>query len=100
MLPKDNLYTFDEEDIVIAPSSKGVYSLYKAGEVIYIGKAESEGGIRERLLSHLHGEELCTKQATAYRCEVHDSPSARERELLLEYRLAHGRLPVCNERID
>ena len=94
-----NLYSFDEEDITKAPAGKGVYSLHKASVTIYIGKAEGGGGIRGRLKYHLHGENLCTKQATAYRRELHRNPAAREEELLLEYKLAHGRLPLCNERI-
>ena len=93
-----NFYRFDEEDIERAPTGKGVYSLYKAGEIIYIGKAEGGGGIRGRLQYHLHGKDTCTKQATAYRCEYSRDPTAGEKELLFEYKLAHGRLPLCNER--
>lgn len=99
MLPAGNLYTFDEENIARTPAGRGVYSLHKAGETIYIGKAEGGGGIRGRLQYHLHGENPCTKQATTYRLELHRNPAAREEELLLEYKLAHGRLPLCNERI-
>ena len=91
-----NLYAFNEENIAKDPAGRGVYSLHKAGETIYIGKAEGGGGIRERLQSHLHGEDPCTKQAIAYRRELHGNPAAREKELLLEYKLAHGRLPLCN----
>lgn len=94
-----NLYTFNEENIAKDPAGRGVYSLHKAGETIYIGKAEGGDGIKGRLQSHLHSEDTCTKQATAYRFELHRNPTAREEELLLEYKLAHGRLPLCNERI-
>ena len=92
-----NIYSFNEEDIAKAPAGKGVYSLHKAGETIYIGKAEGGGGIRGRLQYHLHGKNPCTKQATGYRYELHRNPAAKEEELLLEYRFAHGRLPICNE---
>ena len=93
-----NLYRFDGEDIARVPAGMGVYSLHKAGETIYIGKAEGGGGIRGRLQYHLLGKNACTKQATGYRCEYNIDPVAKEKELLLEYRLAHGRLPLCNER--
>ena len=93
-----NLYRFDGEYIAKAPAGMGVYSLHKAGEAIYIGKAEGGGGIRGRLQYHLLGKNACTKQATGYRCEYNIDPVAKEKELLLEYRLAHGRLPLCNER--
>ena len=91
-----NLYRFGDEDIAKAPAGMGVYSLHKAGETIYIGKAEGGGGIRGRLQYHLHGKNPCTKQATGYRYELHRNPTAKEDELLLEYRFAHGRLPICN----
>jgi hypothetical protein len=93
-----NLYRFDEEDIAQVPAGKGVYSLHKAGETIYIGKAEGGDGIRGRLQYHLHGQNPCTRQATSFRRELHRNPAAREEQLLLEYSLAHGRLPLCNER--
>ncbi|UCG55301.1 MAG: hypothetical protein JSV32_03565 [Dehalococcoidia bacterium] len=93
-----NLYRFDDEDISKAPASMGVYSLHKAGETIYIGKAEGGGGIRGKLQYHLHGKNPCTKQATGYRYEYHRNPVAKEKELLLEYQLAHGKLPLCNDR--
>jgi hypothetical protein len=92
-----NLYRFDDEDIAKAPASMGVYSLHKAGETIYIGKAEGGGGIRGRLQYHLHGKNPCTKQATGYHYEYHRNPVAREKELLLEYQFAYGKLPLCNE---
>ena len=94
-----NLYRFDDKDIAKAPAGMGVYSLHKAGETIYIGKAEGGGGIRGRLKYHLHGKDICTKQATGYRYEYNRNPVAREEELLLEYKLAHGRLPLCNGRV-
>ena len=94
-----DLLTFNEEYIVKAPEGKGVYSLHKAGETIYIGKAEGGGGIKGRLQYHLHGKNPCTKQTTGYRYELHRNPAAKEEELLLEYRFAHGRLPLCNERV-
>jgi hypothetical protein len=95
-----DLHTFDEDNIAKTPTGKGVYSLHKAGETIYIGKAEGKDGVRGELLSHLYGENSCTKQATAYRYEFHSNPAAREEELLSEYMLAHGRLPICNVRTD
>ena len=48
-----HLYRFDEEDIARAPEGMGVYSLHKAGETIYIGKAEGGGGGQDtRALEH------------------------------------------------
>ena len=94
-------HSFNVLQISSTPTSKGVYSLHKGGETIYIGKAKSEGGIKEKLQSHMKGDEgTCSVQATSFRYELHKNPTAREEELLLEYRYAHGRLPLCNKHID
>ena len=98
MLVSGNSYEFSLLSIDMNSSGKGVYSLHKGGETIYIGKAECEGGVREQLKAHLNGDEgPCTQQATSYRFELRRNPAIREEELLLEYRLAHGRLPLCNK---
>ena len=92
------LHEFSQRNVSEAPTGKGVYSLHKAGETIYIGKAEGEGGIRERLQAHMRMvERHCTKQATGYRYELNRNPDEKAEELLLEYRYAHGQLPLCNE---
>jgi hypothetical protein len=95
-----DLHTFDKDNIMRTPTGKGVYSLHKAGETIYISKAEGEDGVRGELLSHLYGKDSCTKQATTFSYEFHGNPVAREEELLSEYMLAHSRLPICNVRTD
>ncbi len=98
-----DLYPFSEENVAKAPADNGVYALYKlAGRIhheIYIGKAEQENGIRGRLQYHKRGGDECTKGAIAYRREIHDNPSSRERDLLIEYKRQYGALPSCNERI-
>lgn len=95
-----DLYTFSDENIARSPTDKGVYSLQEGNETIYIGKADGENGIRERLQAHKRGDDgECTQQATAYRREVCSNPSSRETELLEEYNVINGRLPRCNERI-
>ncbi len=91
-------YAFSQSNVNKASKGKGVYSLHKGGETIYIGKAESETGIRGRLQAHLRGSYgPCTQQTIIYRYERRRNPSIREQELLLEYKLAHGQLPLCNK---
>ena len=93
-----DLHELTQRNVSKAPIGQGVYSLHKAGETIYIGKAEGEGGIRERLQAHMSGGEgHCTQQATGYRYELNRNPAEKEEELLLEYRYAHGQFPLCNE---
>ena len=93
-----NKYPFIYEYIGTAPTYKGVYALYDNATTIYIGKADGEGGVRERLHAHKRGDEgPCTRNATDYRREPADNPSAREKVLLAEYMRANGRLPQCND---
>jgi len=95
-----DLYTFNDWNINRSPTGKGVYSLHKGDETIYIGKGDGEDGIRARLQAHKRGDEgPCTESATAYRREVCSNPSSRETELLEEYIRINGRLPRCNKRI-
>jgi hypothetical protein len=95
-----DLYTFNDENISRSPTGIGVYALYEGKELSYIGKAEGQGGIRERLQAHKRGDAgPCTQVATAYRRELHHNPSAREIDLLEEYKRTYGKLPRCNERV-
>jgi len=94
------LYSFTDENIDRSPTGIGVYALYGVGELIYIGKAEGQGGIRERLRAHNRGDEgTCTKGASSYRREVCSDPSVREVQLLEEYKRGYRKLPRCNERV-
>ncbi len=98
MTISDDWYTFSDENIGRSPTGDGIYALYDGEETIYIGKGEGENGIRARLQAHKRGDEgTCTQQATTYRREVLDNPSARETELLQEYKRIHGKLPRCND---
>lgn len=72
----------------------GVCGLFKKGVWVYIGK----GDIRQRLLDHLNGDNLCILrlQPTHWVDEVyHDEMSATEREKQLILELS----PICNEKI-
>lgn len=94
------LYPFTDKNVDGSPTGIGVYALYDVGESIYIGKAEGQGGIRERLRAHKRGDEgTCTKGTSDYRREVCSDPSAREVQLLEEYKRDYGKLPRCNERV-
>ncbi len=94
-------YKFTKDNVDNAPDEQGVYALFDEQEVIYYGRAKGENvTIRSRLQSHLAGREgVCTKKATHYQREVTTAPVSREKQLLEEYDLVHGRLPRCNERI-
>jgi len=90
------VFRFTEDTIRLVPARKGVYALYRGNELIYIGKAEQEGGLKAELLVHLLGKDRCTRNVTAYRFEVCNNPSEREEYLLQAYKLDYYELPCCN----
>ena len=88
-------YSFTESNINNSPHAPGVYALYLRGELIYYGSATVQ--ISDRLQDHLSGRDgPCTQQADGYRRELCSNPRQREKELLMEFRAAFGRLPRCN----
>jgi hypothetical protein len=96
----DGKYQFTQLNVDLSPNNIGVYELLDSYIEIYIGRASETDTIRNRLQSHLRGDEgTCTKQATHYRRQVCSNPVSRETELLEEYKHFHGGLPRCNQRI-
>jgi len=95
-------YTFTDAEIDKAPTSSGVYALYRTNSqdsaVIYYGRAEGTEGIKGRLKSHKAGYEgYCTTNAEYFNYEICWNPSVRERELLEEHKRIWGKLPRCND---
>ncbi len=92
---------FTDANIKEAPAEAGVYVLYEGETIIYFGRAQ--GGdvtIRSRLEDHEVGREgPCTKNATGFKVEITSSAITREKELLEEYKNAHGSLPRCNQKV-
>jgi hypothetical protein len=76
-------YPFKREFVVGAPNDHGVYGLFDGRELIFLGIAGNDGGIRARLMLHISGKMLpCA--ATHYGWEVRVHPSLRYDELLAE----------------
>lgn len=93
-------FSFTQDNVDKSPTEYGVYALYDEGVTIYIGKGDGTNGIRARLQAHKRGDEgKCTQGASDYLREVCNNPITRERELLHEYKTAHGVLPRCNDVI-
>ena len=91
-----NTIRFTEDTIRLLPARRGVYALYRGNELIYIGKAEQEGGLKAKLLVHLLSDEPCIRNTTSYRFEACDNPKKREETLLQAYKASYSRLPCCN----
>jgi len=89
-------YDFNWSSVNNAPDKHGVYILYQAGKVTYIGRATDPGvTLRSRLQAHKRGDlGKSTKEAAAFQSEATDNPvtaAARERQLLWDYQYLNGR---------
>jgi hypothetical protein len=90
---------FVPRSVAQAPASPGVYLLYRAHRLIYIGLAAAGATIQERLRYHLRGGGgPCTRSATEFDYEISADPFALYRHYVAVYRDATGGLlPDCNE---
>jgi len=90
--PQQNPRPFTKADIESLNSGQmGCYGIYRAGVWIYVGK----GDIRERLLSHLNGNNPClTRQMpTHWIGVVTQDYDNEEKRLIVELN------PVCNKKV-
>ena len=89
---------FDAHNVAAAPAAPGVYVLYRAHRLIYIGLAASGATIREALQQHLRGARgACTQRATEFDYETAAYPTWLYRHYLTVYlETTRGLLPECN----
>jgi hypothetical protein len=88
---------FTEMNIKRAPSSAGIYALYRDGEVIYYGHAVGKATIQSRLNDDIAGRGVPgTRNAMSFTWEACADPGAREAVLLADFQKAHSSLPRCN----
>ena len=92
-------HRFTNGNIAQSPTSDGVYVLSKYGEVIYIGKGEGAGGVRNRLQAAKRGDTRGVKTATSFQTERSKDAAKREKQLLEQYKNKYGKLPRQNDRI-
>ena len=86
----------NRETVANVPQFPGVYHLSINGRVIYIGKASN---LRERLNYHAITTDFCIRRANQFIYERCLNIDERERQLLAEFKVRHGRLPECNDRM-
>lgn len=79
------------EVLLLNENQIGVYGLFRQGQWVYVGK----GDIRQRLLDHLNGDNLCInkQKPTHWVAELASNPDQREKQLITELD------PVCNQRV-
>lgn len=93
---------FHARTVAEAPAAPGVYLLFRAHRLIYIGLAAAGATIQERLRYHLRGAGgECTRSATEFDYEASNDPVSLYRHYLGVYLHATGGLlPECNEVDD
>lgn len=80
-----------------APEVPGVFTLWRSGRLIYVGKAMRPATIRSVLLHHLAGLSECTRTATHYSWEMSCTPEERAEDFIARWIAAGNPLPRCNE---
>lgn len=83
-------WRFDTETLRDVPESPGVCTLWTGNELVYIGRTEGTGTLRELLRS------LLGLPVTHFTWEVTVTPKTRAGDLLDAYLEKHGRLPRYN----
>lgn len=79
-----------------APEEPGVYGLFDADGLVFLGVSTPGTTIKTCLLVHKDGARgECTMGATTYTWELSRSPKAREAEILARFHQVHGRGPRC-----
>jgi hypothetical protein len=91
-------WPFLDYTIEAAPLDRGVFGLWKAEELLFVGATNEGASIRQCLVEHfkgVHGEE--SRTADHYSWEVASNPEQRKSEVLQQYRQLHGRMPRLNK---
>ena len=93
---------FDAQAVAEAPSTPGVYLLYRRHRLIYIGLARTGSTIQECLERHQRGERgPCTRAATEFDYEISAYAPWLYRHYVAVYLEATGGLlPDCNNESD
>ena len=92
-------WPFVAYSVEAAPLDAGVFALWKAGEVVYIGSSDGpRSSIRTELTKHFREHPDETSRPDHYSWEVADDPPRRKAEMLELFRANHGgRLPILNK---
>jgi len=81
--------------LVAAPDTPGVIELWEDDELVYVGAAHES--IRRKLARELLDHHSWSGRTTHFGWEICYRPSARMRELLVEFEAEHHRPPRLNE---
>ena len=96
----EKLFPATHANLESLPEQSGVFTLYEAGQMIFIGRADgSEHTIRSVIFDHKEGRiGACTQQFDHYTREATRNVALRYRELLQRHARKYNRFPKCNDR--
>ena len=84
--------------VAAAPDTSGVFALWQDGAIVYYGKASSGAAtIRSALDGHLKGRSFNGDKPMRCSWEIADDPERRHAQLLVEFEVAHQRMPRWND---
>ncbi len=91
----EKIFPANRTNLDSLPNSPGVFTLYKDGELIFIGYADGASNtIKSRIMDHKEGREVpLTQQFDHYTREVTPNVVVRYRELMHQYAHKHHRWP-------
>jgi hypothetical protein len=87
-------WPFLDYTIEAAPLNQGVYGLWQAGELIFVGATDDRTSLRQCLQEHSKTEPRLALDH--YSWEVSDDPQTRKLEVLEQFHSRYGRLPRLN----
>ena len=95
----EKIFPANRTNLDSLPNSPGVFTLYKDGELIFIGYADGASNtIKSRIMDHKEGREVpLTQQFDHYTREVTPNVVVRYRELMHQYAHKYHRWPKGNE---
>jgi hypothetical protein len=90
-------YAFSARAVAGAPDDPGLFFLWEASELVYIGTAPGAGvTIQSRLRDLVEGRDHCCCKPTHYAWRISSDVAGLERSLLDEYCERYLKLPRCN----
>ena len=95
-------WSFSATVVSGAPEASGVFGLYEAGELVYLGSTAAGTTLRSALAAQLRNATRPNspiRDVTHYAWEIVGLPDLRELQLLDEFRAQHGKAPRCNEAL-
>ncbi len=89
------------ESVRFVKNKPGVYVLYdKKLNVLYIGQSDSLQKEFEKYVDTNFEDDECKQNTHTYQRLFTENPKERIRQLLEDYKMEYGKVPICNAESD